>query len=150
MEICTTGFSGWIAKDFFTQLKHNSVELLIDVRRHPNSQLAGFTRSAHFEYFLKELSSCEYKHMEQFAPNPDKLKEYRNKDIEWDEFAKSYIDNLNLNDLKELAILVQKHKVILLCSETSHEKCHRSLIIEELLKIDILNGLNVINLTPSN
>ena len=148
MEIYTTGFSGWIANVFFSQLKDNSVGLLIDIRRHPNSELAGFTRAAHFEYFLKELSNCDYKHMEELAPNPDTLKQYRNKDIEWDEFSKTYIENLDINDLKELAVLAKKQKVILLCSETSHEKCHRSLIIQELLKLDTFKSGSVINLTP--
>ena len=99
MEIYTTGFSGWIAKDFFTQLKDNSVALLIDIRRHPNSQLAGFTRAAHFEYFLKELSNCDYKHMEELAPNPNTLKQYRNKDIEWDINQDFYSDEeLNVGE----------------------------------------------------
>ena len=148
MEICTTGFSGWIAKDFFTQLKDNSIALLIDIRRHPNSQLAGFTRAAHFEYFLKELSNCDYKHMEELAPNPDTLKQYRNKDIEWDKFSKSYIENLNVENLSKLLTLIKKQTVVLLCSETEHTQCHRSLLVQELNKILDKEQLKVMNLLP--
>ena len=148
MEIYTTGFSGWIAKDFFTQLKDNGVALLIDIRRHPNSQLAGFTRAAHFEYFLKELSNCDYKHMEELAPNPDTLKQYRNKDIEWDKFSKSYIENLNVENLSKLLTLIKKQTVVLLCSETEHTQCHRSLLVQELNKILDKEQLKVMNLLP--
>ena len=148
MEIYTTGFSGWIAKDFFTQLKDNSVALLIDIRRHPNSQLAGFTRAAHFDYFLKELSNCDYKHMEELAPDPDTLKQYRNKDIGWDEFSKSYIENLNVENLSKLLTLIKKQTVVLLCSETEHTQCHRSLLVQELNKILDKEQLKVMNLLP--
>ena len=148
MEIYTTGFSGWIAKDFFTQLKDNGVALLIDIRRHPYSQLAGFTRAAHFEYFLKELSNCDYKHMEELAPNPDTLKQYRNKDIEWDKFSKSYIENLNVENLSKLLTLIKKQTVVLLCSETEHTQCHRSLLVQELNKILDKEQLKVMNLLP--
>ena len=40
--------------------------------------------------------------MEELAPNPDTLKQYRDKDIEWDEFSKSYIENLNVENLSKL------------------------------------------------
>ena len=98
--------------------------------------------------FLKELSNCDYKHMEELAPNPDTLKQYRNKDIEWDKFSKSYIENLNVENLSKLLTLIKKQTVVLLCSETEHTQCHRSLLVQELNKILDKEQLKVMNLLP--
>jgi len=149
VEIYTTGFSGWIAEDFFKQLKNSNIEILIDIRRHPNSQLAGFTRAAHFKYFLTKLVGSEYIHMLEFAPNPNTLKSYRNKEIDWENFSNTYIRNLKNEDLAHLLDLSIKKKVILLCSETQPNYCHRSLVVQELIKIKKDLQIEVKNLTPS-
>ena len=55
MKILTIGFTKKTAKQFFDLLEENGVERLVDIRLHPDGQLAGFTKKEDLRYFLKEL-----------------------------------------------------------------------------------------------
>ena len=54
MNIYTMGFTKKSAKDFFSLIKKNDVEMLIDVRLINQSQFAGFTKGEDLSFFLKE------------------------------------------------------------------------------------------------
>ncbi len=52
MKLYTIGFTKKTAEKFFTLLKNNGIGCLVDIRLHPNGQLAGFARQTDLPYFL--------------------------------------------------------------------------------------------------
>ncbi len=82
MKLYTIGFTKKTAKQFFELLKGNDVECLVDIRLHPDGQLAGFTKKGDLRYFLEELIGCDYRHELRLAPSDEILKTYR-KDHNW-------------------------------------------------------------------
>ena len=144
MEIYTTGFSGWIAKDFFTQLKDNSVALLIDIRRHPNSQLAGFTRRDDLRYFLEQIANIDYIHMIDLAPEKQMLKDYRSRQMSWDDYVTTYTHLLRTRPGASAGIENLRDGDCLLCSEAKPHRCHRRLIAEMAQRDN--HGLEVVHL----
>ena len=53
--ILTIGFTKKTARQFFTLLRENGVEVLLDVRISNTSQLAGFAKYPDLPWFLEEL-----------------------------------------------------------------------------------------------
>tara|TARA_B100001287_G_C22663428_1_gene521567 strand:+ start:462 stop:953 length:492 start_codon:yes stop_codon:yes gene_type:complete len=139
-KIYTCGFTKWSALPFFEYLKQKNITALVDIRRFPNSQLAGFTKQNNFRYFLKELSNCTYLHFESLAPNAEDFKKYRNKDISWEVFASRYNKKINSVDSKyeieRLISIAKNENVMVLCSEEHYEFCHRTLLTDYLKQID--------------
>ena len=60
MKLYTIGFTQKSAQQFFDILKKNKVERVIDIRLHPEGQLAGFSKKDDLRYFLKTLIDCDY------------------------------------------------------------------------------------------
>jgi uncharacterized protein (DUF488 family) len=60
MRIYTIGFTQKSAERFFGLLTSHGILRLIDIRLHPNSQLAGFAKQDDLAYFLRRLVGCEY------------------------------------------------------------------------------------------
>ena len=88
MNIFTIGYSKKSAKQFFGLVSSHKINLLVDVRLHNKSQLAGFTKGQDLAYFLKEICHCDYIHDEIFAPTDDILKSYRNHTRKFKEWLK--------------------------------------------------------------
>jgi uncharacterized protein (DUF488 family) len=82
MKIYTIGFTQKTARQFFELLESNSVQRLVDIRLHPDGQLAGFTKKEDLRYFLKELTGCDYIYLPVLAPSDELLKTYRT-DHDW-------------------------------------------------------------------
>ena len=53
--LCTIGFAGKTAEEFFHLLEEAQVEKLIDIRLNRGGQLSGFAKHPDLEYFLKKL-----------------------------------------------------------------------------------------------
>jgi len=60
VKLYTIGFTKKSAEKFFDLLKQNEVQLMVDIRLHPNSQLAGFAKQNDLAYFLPRLADCDY------------------------------------------------------------------------------------------
>ena len=90
MKLYTIGFTQKSAETFFSLIKKNNVELLIDIRLNNKSQLAGFAKGEDLKFFLKKLSNCEYKYLAEYAPTKEILEGYRKKNIDWDAYVKQY------------------------------------------------------------
>ncbi len=73
MNIFTMGFTQKKAEDFFTIIKKNNIEIVVDVRLNNQSQLAGFTKGKDLAYFLKEICNCDYEHNLDCAPTKEIL-----------------------------------------------------------------------------
>lgn len=132
IKIFTIGFTNKTASLFFSLLKKNGVEKIIDTRINNVSQLSGFAKGNDLAFFAKEISNIEYEHRIDFAPTKDLLTDFRNKKITWEKYE---IEYLNLLDRRKIAQKVQienLHKNCLLCSEHTPEKCHRRLLAEYL------------------
>ena len=134
MDIYTMGFTQKNAKRFFENIIHNKIEIVVDVRLNNQSQLAGFTKGQDLAYFLREICDCDYKHDIIYAPTKEILQAYKKEAITWEEY-----------EIRYNALIVQRgveykfkkdyekySKVLLLCSESTPEYCHRRLLAEYL------------------
>ncbi|MGB9466353.1 MAG: DUF488 family protein, partial [Candidatus Acidiferrum sp.] len=76
MEIllCTIGFAGKTAEEFFRLLADVQVEKVIDIRQHREGQLSGFAKHPDLAYFLEKVARIGYSHEPQLAPTPELLK----------------------------------------------------------------------------
>ena len=133
MEICTIGFTKRSAREFFSILRAESVERLIDVRLNNVSQLAGFAKRNDLLYFL-ELHGIDYVHEPLLlAPTEDLLKAYRNREITWDDYENRFLDLIAGRHIEtDLSPELFLPRSVLLCSEHTAEHCHRRLIVEYL------------------
>ena len=135
MKIYTIGFTKHTSEEFFEKLKSVGVKRVIDIRLNKTSQLAAFAKGTDLPYLLKSTGGIEYLSHSELAPTKELLKSYRSKEITWEEFEKSY-----KNQIKDTKVILGLNKddfedACLLCSENTAEKCHRRLLAEELAKI---------------
>ena len=135
MKLYTIGFTKKTARQFFDLLRKNGIECLVDIRLHPDGQLAGFTKKEDLRYFLKELIGCDYHHIERLAPIDEILKAYRS-DNDWNKYQRSFLALLQERRIPEMLdwTLFEEKVCCLLCSEPTPEKCHRRLVAELLAK----------------
>jgi uncharacterized protein (DUF488 family) len=83
MKLFTIGFTKKTAREFFTLLKNNQINKVVDVRLNNSSQLAGFAKGKDIEYILEEFCKISYIHATELAPNKEILNDYKNKKINW-------------------------------------------------------------------
>src|SRR5271154_342602 len=132
MEIllCTIGFAGKTAEEFFRLLDEAQVEKLIDVRLNRGGQLSGFAKHPDLEYFLQQVASISYTHEPRLAPTSELLDTYR-ETKDWPAYETGF-----LNLMKERGIpgaldaSAWPRRATLLCSEPGPEKCHRRLVAD--------------------
>lgn len=133
MEIYTIGFAGKSAAEFFGHLKNAGIRRLIDIRLNNTSQLAGFTKADNLPYFLKELCNIDYVHEPLLAPTKEIFDAYKKDGIEWPEFERRYRELLVE---RQVEVVLDRSlfasRVVLLCSESTADQCHRRLAAEYL------------------
>ena len=136
MNLYTIGFTRKTAEEFFTLLRQNHVDVLVDIRLKPDSQLSGFAKARDLPYFLKHLANCDYRHMLSMAPTDDILSQYREGKGTWQEYEVAF--NRLLEERNLIAELDRSwwgmHSPCLLCSEHEPDHCHRRLVAEYLAK----------------
>ena len=142
MIIYTMGFTKKNAKEFFEKVRHNEIDILVDVRLNNSSQLAGFAKGRDLEFFLERLCQCDYKHMLAYAPTKEILDGYKKGKISWEEYAGEYNALIERRKVEETFQnnFKQYERVLLLCSESTPENCHRRLLAEylaEKLQVEI-------------
>lgn len=133
MIICTIGFTKKSAETFFGLLGHAGVQVVVDVRLRPNSQLAGFAKQRDLPYFLKNLINCDYVHNLDMAPTDAILDGYR-ADKSWPRYVERFDALLHERDLISTLDRVwwAANRACLLCSEHEPDHCHRRLVVEYL------------------
>jgi len=134
MKLYTIGFTKHTAEDFFEKLKFAGVKQVIDIRINKTSQLAAFAKGSDLPYLLNKTVGIGYLSKSELAPTKELLRNYRSKEITWEEFAAKY-----QNQIAESKVILSLNKgdfenSCLLCSEETAEKCHRRLLAEELSK----------------
>lgn len=134
MNIYTIGFTQKSAQKFFTLIKNNNIDLLLDIRLNNISQLAGFAKGKDLQFFLHEICNCNYIHDDAFAPTKFLLESYRAKKTSWADYEKVFNEILKSRPLKERFINLYGgyNNICLLCAEPTPEQCHRRLVAEYL------------------
>lgn len=133
MRLYTLGFTQKSAEQFFNLLQANAVQVVVDTRLRPDSQLSGFAKQRDLPYFLQVLIGCGYRHETQMAPTDNLLDHYR-KDKSWANYEVNFKALLHERDL--INHLERdwwdQHSTCLLCSEHEPDHCHRRLVAEYL------------------
>jgi uncharacterized protein (DUF488 family) len=138
--LCTIGFAGKTAEEFFALLREAGVQQLIDVRQNRGGQLSGFAKHSDLSFFLRTISNTAYVHEPLLAPPPDLLKGYR-KTKDWPAYETAFLEVMKERGVPEkLDTSSWPAKVALLCSEPGPEKCHRRLVADLLAAHWSLNG----------
>jgi uncharacterized protein (DUF488 family) len=135
VRILTIGFTQKSAERFFGLLGSNDVQVVVDIRLHPDGQLAGFAKRADLPFFLRQLAGCEYRHEPLLAPSEEILKEYRN-DRDWGRYVRRFealMDERHVPDALDRS-LFEWSDCCLLCSEATPEQCHRRLVAERMVR----------------
>lgn len=128
--LCTIGFAGKTAQEFFALLKEAGVERLIDIRQNRSGQLSGYAKHPDLSYFLGEIAGIAYMHEPLLAPTPELLKAYR-KTKDWLGYETAFLALMKERAVPEIpGIDTWPSKCVLLCSEAGPEKCHRRLVAD--------------------
>ena len=134
IDILTIGTSRTPASVLFETLKTEGADLLVDVRLRNTSHLCGYTKHDDLAYLVGAICGIEMLHLpEILAPTPDLLDAYRDGDIAWDEYASRFVALISDRRIEEVLHPASLgRRPVLLCSESSPEKCHRRLVAEYL------------------
>ena len=128
--LCTIGFAGKTAQEFFALLSEAGVEQLIDIRQNRGGQLSGYAKHPDLAFFLKKIAGITYVHEPLLAPAPELLKAYR-KTKDWSGYETAFLALMKERGIPEaLDTTNWPSKVVLLCSEAGPEKCHRRLVAD--------------------
>jgi len=134
MEIllCTIGFAGKTAQEFFALLEGAKVRKVIDIRQNRGGQLSGFAKFPDIAFLLDRVAGIEYQHQPALAPTPDILKAYR-KSRDWAVYETAFRSLMKERGVPEqIAPADFAGTTAMLCSEAGPEKCHRRLVAELL------------------
>jgi uncharacterized protein (DUF488 family) len=130
--LCTIGFTGKTAEEFFALLRDAGVQQLIDVRQNRGGQLSGFAKHPDLAFFLRAIAQIEYAHEPLLAPPPELLKSYR-KTKNWPAYEEAFLTEMRERGVPEKVDTdAWASNVALLCSEPGPEKCHRRLVADLL------------------
>jgi uncharacterized protein (DUF488 family) len=132
MTICTIGFAGKSAEEFFALLRNAGVQQVIDIRQKRSGQLSGFAKDPDLAYFLQSLCGMSYRHEPLLAPTAELLKVYRT-GRNWQTYEAGFLALMKERDVPEsLGLALWPSRIALLCSEATPEHCHRRLVAQIL------------------
>jgi uncharacterized protein (DUF488 family) len=134
MEIllCTIGFAGKSAEEFFSLLEQAQVEKVIDIRLNRGGQLSGFAKHPDLEFFLQKVARIDYSHEPRLAPTSELLDAYRDS-RDWPAYEIGFLGLMRERGVPQVFdASVWPPRAALLCSEPGPEKCHRRLVADLL------------------
>src|SRR3981189_2319327 len=76
-RLCTIGFTGKTAEEFFALLRNAGVHSVIDVRHNRTVQLSAFAKHPDLEVFLGQMGTLGYRREPLLAPTPELRKSYQ-------------------------------------------------------------------------
>ena len=133
-RLCTIGFTGKTAEEFFALLRDAGVHGVIDVRQNRTGQLSAFAKHPDLEFFLRQIGNVGYRHEPLLAPTPELRKSYQ-EDKDWPAYEGRFLRLLKQRGVpKSLELSSWPANVALLCTEPGPEKCHRRLVADLLTK----------------
>jgi uncharacterized protein (DUF488 family) len=134
ITLCTIGFAGKTAEEFFRLLRDAGVQRVFDIRENRVGQLSGYAKFPDIEFFLKAVGGIDYAHQPLLAPSPEIRKTYQ-KGKDWAIYEPAFLALMREREIPERIELNEfKGTVALLCSEPGPEKCHRRLVADLLEK----------------
>jgi uncharacterized protein (DUF488 family) len=141
--ICTIGFAGKTAEQFFTLLKNAGVQKLIDIRENRIGQLSGFAKYPDLAFFLDRVAGITYSYEPRLAPTPEIRAAYRSTG-NWVAYESAFRQLMRDRSIPEgLDLADFECTVAFLCSEAEPEKCHRRIVAETLSQFLAAHGYNV-------
>lgn len=132
INLFTIGFTQKTAQKFFDDLQKAGVKRVIDTRLNNVSQLAGFSKKADLEYFLKVIGGIDYVHVLDLAPTQDILDEYKKKKVDWTIYEQKFRQLISSRSIETKVSPDVINNACLLCSEAKPHNCHRRLVAEYL------------------
>ncbi|MDE0250937.1 MAG: DUF488 domain-containing protein [Gammaproteobacteria bacterium] len=134
MKTYTIGFTQKNAERFFSLIKDNHISRVIDVRLNNVSQLSGFAKRDDLKYFLDQLCSADYIHLQELAPTKDILDAYKKKKISWEIYEHEFLNLMARRNIERSIDKTLLDNSCLLCSEKKPHHCHRRLVVDYLNK----------------
>ena len=132
ITLCTIGFAGKSAEEFFALLTSAGVRTVIDIRQNRIGQLSGFAKFPDIAFLLDRVAGIGYRHEAALAPTPEILKAYR-ESRDWPGYEATFLGLMKERGVPEQIKAAGFAGVAaLLCSEPGPEKCHRRLVAELL------------------
>jgi len=117
INLFTIGFTQKTAQKFFDDLQKAGVKRVIDTRLNNVSQLAGFSKKADLEYFLKVIGGIDYVHVLDLAPTQDILDEYKKKKVDWTIYEQKFRQLISSRRIETKVSPDVINNACLLCSE---------------------------------
>jgi uncharacterized protein (DUF488 family) len=132
--LCTIGFTGKTAEEFFALLRGAGVQSVIDVRQNRTGQLSAFAKYPDVEFFLRAIGNIEYQHEPLLAPPPAIRRAYQ-ESKDWSVYEEAFLTLLKERGVPgSLDVSNWPANVAFLCTEPGPEKCHRRLVAEVIAK----------------
>jgi uncharacterized protein (DUF488 family) len=142
--VCTIGFTKKSLEEFATLLRQAGVDVVVDTRLRPDSQLAGYAKQRDLPFILG-LLGIQYEYHPELAPTPEILDGYR-QEGSWEGYVATFRPLIEARNVvatgKEL--FTRYHTPCLLCSEHTPEHCHRRLVAEYWA--EEIPGLEIVHL----
>lgn len=130
--ICTIGFAGKTAEEFFRLLQEAGVKKVIDIRENRGGQLSGFAKFPDLAFLLDRIAGIDYAYEPALAPSPEIRKAYR-ETKDWAAYESAFLQLMRERGVPEqIDGAGYEGAVALLCSEPEPEKCHRRLVADLL------------------
>ena len=133
-KLFTTGYTQKSAEKFFSLLKANGIQKVIDIRLYNNTQLAGFTKQDSLQYFLKELLGIEYRYIPSMAPSKEIFNDSKKHGLLWKDYEFRFNRLIRDRAIQHMIEDYQIDHTCLLCCEAEATNCHRRLVAEYLQK----------------
>jgi uncharacterized protein (DUF488 family) len=130
--LCTIGFAGKTAEEFFRLLEEGGVRTVIDVRENRIGQLSGYAKFPDIAYFLDRIGRMQYRYEPELAPTPEIRERYR-ESKDWQGYETAFLELMQARGFPANFTLHDGDSAVaFLCSEPGPERCHRRLIAELL------------------
>lgn len=131
--IVSVGYEGRTIDEFVAELAHAGVQTVADVRLNAISRKAGFSKTR--LRAALEAAGITYRHMRSLGNAKDNRLPFWEGRV--DEGQRIFRESLKSpeaeSSLEELSSLARDQVVAVLCFETDVEKCHRKVIIDEVV-----------------
>ena len=131
-SILSIGYEGRSQSDFIGLLKAHKVNALVDVRMTPLSRKAGLSKTA-ISVALGSVG-IGYHHLRTLGNPKDNRELFRSGSPEGRQNFVKFMLEHGKAELQFLIGLIAKQSVAVMCFEREHECCHRSCIIEEVVR----------------
>lgn len=144
--LMTIGYEGASIEDFVATLRHTAIEVLVDVRDVPISRKPGFSK----KLLAKRLNEAgiRYIHLRELGnPKPGREAARQGKVEIFERIFRSHLARPDSQEaLSQAAGIAAQNRAALLCFESDHSDCHRSIVAGFIAKREQLSvrHLNVI------